>query len=838
MKLHSTFLLLLFSLSTFSQGLKIQGNDYVIDERTGYSVFDKQQPTFTNIVNLSFEIAPQDFSGAYARGYVLRIKNKEQSTTYNILYNGQGGSAIFSFNHEGRDVLITAELDKEVLYAQQWISFHISFDLVHDSLMLQIHDKKYYAIGLSLQPKWKPCIHFGRSEHVIDIPTFALRDLKIDDGEKMYHFPLNESEGEAVHDIRKRVIGHVTNPKWLINDAYYWNFRASFHSTSVAGSIFNPESQEIYYVNKDFIVIYNVRTGETTTKEYTNQCPMVPQLGTTFIDYQEKRLYVYDVSQLRLGGVTIAYLDLENYAWTAVSSAVLPTQLHHHCSFLDETNRRYILFGGFGNTFYNKEFYSYRIDSNKWDTLFFGGDEITPRYFSSMGYEKESNVLYLFGGMGNASGHQEVGRMYYYDLYKIDLNNDSITKLWEIAWDKENMVPVRGLLLENDSTFYTLCYPEHFSNSLLRLYRFSLKDGSYEILGDSIPIVSEKITTHANLYYNKNMNNLYAIVQEFEHDDIASTASVYSLLFPPVTSKELMIYTASNREWWMRLMAVVVICTALLMVGAYMWKEKKKKKVSAPISKSKDIITTFHSPVPQQESRPNSICLFGEFSMTDRHNREINYMLSTKLKQAFFLILGCSLDNGITSQEFGELLWPDKSEDKVKNSRGVTLNNLRKILNELDGIKLVYEKGYFKILLSEECYCDYMRCMEIASGNEIELHMDELMAIVLRGKFLKSTDSSLLDSFKNAIESRVEQVLGLLMEKMFLSGNYVVVTQLCEGIFNIDPLSEETIYYLINALMKLKADDEAKLRYLQFTMEYKKTMGVEYSKSFSKLWKE
>jgi hypothetical protein len=78
--------------------------------------------------------------------------------------------------------------------------------------------------------------------------------------------------------------------------------------------------------------------------------------------------------------------------------------------------------------------------------------------------------------MGNESGEQTVGRKYYYDLYKIDLTTKQISKLWEIPWERDNVVPVRGMVILNDSSFYTLCYPEHFSESLLKLYRFSLKD--------------------------------------------------------------------------------------------------------------------------------------------------------------------------------------------------------------------------------------------------------------------------------------------------------------------------------------------------------------------------
>ncbi len=56
-----------------------------------------------------------------------------------------------------------------------------------------------------------------------------------------------------------------------------------------------------------------------------------------------------------------------------------------------------------------------------------------------MRYLKKTNAVYVFGGMGNESGEQTVGRKYYYDLYKIDLGTKQVSKLWEIEWKKTTL---------------------------------------------------------------------------------------------------------------------------------------------------------------------------------------------------------------------------------------------------------------------------------------------------------------------------------------------------------------------------------------------------------------
>jgi two-component SAPR family response regulator len=228
-------------------------------------------------------------------------------------------------------------------------------------------------------------------------------------------------------------------------------------------------------------------------------------------------------------------------------------------------------------------------------------------------------------------------------------------------------------------------------------------------------------------------------------------------------------------------------------------------------------------------TRPNAIYLFGDFTVRDRNNKNITYMFSTQLKQIFCLILQyTTTENGITSQRLSSILWPDKPADKVKNSRGVTINHLRKALSELDGIELTYDKGYFKVEQTEKFYCDYTRCMQIISTNEVESQRDELIEILSRGKFLQLSDHALYDSFKEELEKKLEPVLLLEMEKTFASELYPTTISLAEAVHNIDPLNDAALTFQIKAMQRLKMTDEARIRYQAFVIEYKKVMGTDY----------
>jgi len=842
--------LLIFFLSfhnnTLASGLKFNGSERLIDERTSYDVFGNKSPVFNEKLDISFDISllePSHF------GYIVRIKNNEANKTYNLSYYIDGSFTLFKFNKEGGKNLITVKFSNEKLQKLQGFRVSIVFDAQKRTLSLSLNGLLFKVNNIDLPHIWKPDICFGRSEYLIDVPSFAIKQLSVSDKEQTYTFPLNESKGNEAHNIKGESFGHITNPVWLINNAYYWSYKNTYKSASIAGCNFDAKTDNLYIINRDSLITYNVRTGNRLSEAFQEKCPVDIFSGTNFLDSDAKKLYIYEVcNEKKEKGPNVAVLDLKTKQWSIVSYASIYMQLHHHSVCFDPDHKRYYIFGGFGgfggfgNMQYSKSLFSYNFNTNKWDSLLLSGDKINPRYFSSMGYRKENNSLYIFGGMGNESGEQVVGRRYFYDLHKINLNDNSVTKLWELSWDKENVVPVRELIIPNDNSFYTLCYPEHFSKTFLKLYQFSIKDGSYKILGDSIPIRSEKIKTKANIYYSSNMNCLFAVVQEFDNFDISSVIKVYSLTFPPISFEELTLQETkadSNK-------LIIILILTLLLLGVstlFILIRRKRKKLQEEEEKvflnldenNSEQASQIHRIAP----KPNSIYLFGQFRVIDRKNKDITYMFSSKLKQAFLTILQYSLLNGISSQQLSELLWPDKPEDKVKNSRGVTINHLRKIMKELDGIELIYEKGLFKIIiLPTLCYCDYIRCIEMINANTVEQNIPEFIDIIRQGKFLKSIDLPEFDSFKENMEKILEPALLMNAEKCFFNEEYRQTIILSDALFYIDPINEDAVYYSIHALTKLKLNNEAQKRYYLFVKEYKKMMGKEYPFSFSELSSE
>ena len=839
------FLLTGMTLFAYSQGLLFQANDKEIKERTSLQIFQEGEiPCFTKNFQLSFELSIRDFD---TFGYVFLLKEDQGKTKYSFTYTYlDGENSTFKFNTDGKENHYSLNLRNDAL-AYQWIPVSFAFDLQQDVLTIRIGDNEKKITSLGLKDTFCPHLFFGRYDYILDMPTFAIRNLKLEgDRSHSYTFPLNENEGEEVHTSTGKVLGTVVNPVWLINGSYHWEklFEYSFQTPS--GITFEPDSQRLIIFSQDSLLTYNLLKRQPQKYSYSNKLPVKLQLATHFMNTTDGKLYVYELNNLPLGDATVAALDLNNREWKQTGVAALPVQLHHHDGFWDETTGKYLVFGGFGNKRFNNTFLEYDIEADRWDTLSYSGDWIIPRYFSGMAVNKNREHVYVFGGMGNESGEQSVGRNYLHDLYLLDRKQQSVRRLWQNASD-HRLVVARDMILTPDEKYiYALCYPEYLSDTYLRLYRLTVDDGTMKALADSIPIRSEEIMTNANLYYNSLTHEYYCTTTEFDKKG-HTVIRTYVLSAPPVSLDEIRSYgsRSSLEIRWLWIMAGIGV---LLLAGGVLFVRKKRGKqrnavlesssvlMSPPVGREPDKSVQGKETLAKEDFesslvRPNAVYLFGPFTVIDRNGRDITHLFSSRLRQVFIYILLHSTHNGVLSASLNEVFWPDKPDDKVKNLKGVTINQIRKNLAELDGVELVHDKGYFRLVFTD-CYCDYFRFRTLKNAEEVE---NELGILLMRGKFLDGMDAGMMDHFKQKVEEFLSSFLPLEIERLYQQHKYDAVIRFCNVLFRVDPVNELALAYGMHALNHTGSSQEAILQYSLFVREYRQMMNEEYSTSYAEL---
>nr|WP_308572012.1 DNA-binding transcriptional activator [uncultured Prevotella sp.] len=816
MKLSYLFLLLSVLLNTSTvnaQGLFFQNPFNSIRKRTSYDVFKEDNDIFHHQFTINFEMRLPENPDI---GYILRITDLKSDEIFNVFLD-ESKEDIIELNREGYKELITFKYNRCELKDEHWFQFSLHFDLDNKIISMKINGHKKTIHDALLPKEIRPDLVFGRNDYIIDVPAFGIKDLKISGDSKVYYFPLNQSYGNNVYDKDGKTIGYVENPYWGINDSYHWKFLKKLHSNTNAGVCFDPFRQNIYYYNRTELNTYNISSKQSIYNRFANRCPVEIYLGMNFFNPINNRLYTYEVhkNNIKPQDVTLASLNLSTLSWTPESNNQLKAQEHHHGSFFDWRRQELTIYGGFEPMHYSNQFYTYDLHSHSWSVMKGIKGPRMPRYFVSVG--QYGNDVYLFGGMGNESGNQSVGRKYFYDLYRLNKITKKITKLWDLKWGKkQNVVPVRNMIIFDRRYFYTLCYSEFLSDSYLKLYRFSIKDGSYQILGDSIPIHSDKITTNANLYYDRQQRKFIVTVQESK-DDISSTLKIYSIDLPVLSATEYaaIIKPPHSTKKEMIILIICILCIGVVFIFLY-----RKKNKAGLIRQS----SRLH--LDKSQLKPNSIYLFGDFMARDRKNRDISYMFTNKLREVLFILIDHSEKEGISSKVLGTMLWGNKTTEKIKNSRSVTINHLRKVLEEIDGIQVVYQDGFFKLDVQAPFYCDYYDCSRIIKDDNANDFT--LLSILKRGKFLQKMDMPTLDRFKSKEEQMLIPILTKEMEEAYKKKEYEIAIEWAKAIFNADPLNTNALDIQIKSLKRLSRMFEAKDAIRAFNREYQKDFGENY----------
>ncbi|MDP4237854.1 MAG: hypothetical protein Q8904_00095 [Bacteroidota bacterium] len=847
----SVFIWIVSMPSLQAQGLRFSGNKESIEQRTSFLIFNKESlPVFNKYFDINFELKIQDFD---TFGYLLHIVDPQNNVAYSFTYTYiDKRSSAFKFNAEGKTNYISMNFINDSIKSK-WISVRLHIDLSTGQSTLAIAGRIKHSINkLKICKKIQPLLVFGRRENLVDVPSFAIRNLNISGNKLSFHFLLNESSGNEIHDTDGKVQGKVINPCWLINEHYHWKKVLTLAPKSILGSKFTDKQQNILFISKDSLYTYQVDNKQLIRNRYANKMPVQMLLGTSFVNETTNKIYAYEINSLPSGSTTIAALDVPTLTWQALGTAYTPVQLHHHNGFLDNKRGRYLVFGGFGNRRYSNSFLSYNFVSNRWDTLHFKGDNISPRFYTSMASSRQGDFLFIYGGVGNESGDQSVGHNYYDDLYRIDLTQQTIKKCWDNHSGVKLVSGGRMILSKDEKYLYVLRYAEYNESTHIQLYCISIANGRMRKLGDSIPFISKSIASNIALYYNDALQEFYCVTQEFDETTRSVKAQIFSLSAPPVDKAAVEFYLNKKRINSSRVFSIIAIttlCLAAFLLYFYLHRKKKRGKmvsksgsITLPVQEMPTTIPFSSSAKPSvsateqkrgSRSEFNKIYLFGIFTVYGKSGRDITHLFSSKLKQIFLYTLLNSDKEGVSSAMLNNLFWPDKTEEKVKNLKGVTISNLRKVLTEIEGVELVYDKGFFKIIISEPCYCDYFTLIKSLALQS--LSCDELLSISERGQLLECTTQEFFDKYKRNSEDIIFSILPQELSLRYNKNEFKQVLIISTILLKLDPLYEPALFYSIHSYNRLNEFEKLFKIYALFASEYRNTMGKAYPKSLESL---
>lgn len=856
MKQSVIILILLISSLQYalSQGLQFHGNEKDIDQRSSLAIpAELQDAAGVDTYRLEFTVRNHNLTSP---GNIFCIQNRYDSSVFALMfsYNEPADRATLIFAKSGERNLFTTTFRGSELREK---AIPVSLKINRARGMIDIAIGSHHAtiaVPELRKTDFAPQLSLSMSRHMVESASFSIRNIRITADGRQTLIPLTESSGETVHDSQGNAVGKVTHPYWLINRSYYWEREWTACSDSPTGFAFDPARQMMYSYSADSIKAFDIRSRKLSSLRVQGDSLPVRH-GMNLLDAGTGRILPYEVYD----DAMFAELDPATGQWRSLAATSPAAVWHHHAALHRRKDNTLLMFGGYGHRRYSDRLIRYDLNRHVWDTIPLGGDRIEPRFYTSMMLTPSEDTIYLYGGKGNPEGLQDLGTKYYYDFFLIDLKRRTAKRLWSREAPAEDRVPARTLLPDPDGKhFYAVTYPEYRPHSSLQLYRIAMADGNLAAVGDTIPLISEEIATNVALYGNPAQERIYCVVQQFAKYGQTIT-SVYSISTPPVSAAQLQAMPAGERG--LRTIVILSISLAVLLLLAFIalrHRNRRRRVDPQPVTETPQapeppagLRDDSSDPKPVEFTEDsikdlpvspasNYISLFGPFTAIDANGRSVTHLFSPKLKLIFlYILLHTESHNGVTSSDLNVTFWADKEPDKVKNLRNVTLNKLRKVLADINGVSLVYEQGMFRIDMQEPCGSDIGRLYALSSRLSDAVpapdKADEINSIVIKGKFLADTAEPIFDYFRQKMDTYMVKYLAAAIARSHKEGKYDLVRRLCYTMLETDPLSETALSYLVRVAHATGRHDRARAVYQTFCRDYLKMMGEEYPRSFDEL---
>lgn len=801
--------------------MKFNGHDYPLNQRSGLDLSADGPMKFKQQAELDFYIrlhAPHLSN----YGYVFRLLLGDQNVD---LIHG-----IVMENPNNFELILGDQTSKVAFYVseenllREWLHIHLKFDTRAQEIICTVNGEEYRDAFIGYEDEHQLRLVFGAHSlsrySSTDVPSMVIRDVRLkSQGKSLYHWPLDETQGNRVHSVPEGQTGVAMHPSWLLKKHNTWATLFQLQEEGWQRTAFDAVEERLYLVSSDSVRIYDMRDGVMTGYGAKLGSPEIPTEEILF-DQQSGRLMCYSVDRN-----TLSYFDPQEVAWLPPPLADESlTSFYHHNRFLDSLGTLHIL-GGYGYHTYKNELLRWDDKSSAFMPLDYQGTFL-PRYLAGSGYNKNDGKLYILGGYGSRSGKQSESPDYYRDLLSYSPEDRRFESLHEFTGYTGGFCFANSLVISPGNNIYGLSFNKIDFENQLQLIQIPLSDPKIVKVGNPIPFTFLDIQSNVDLFYSKSTNTLLACAS-YMNEQGESKVSVHSIAFPPqpfeedVYPEEKQGGTAGLRYGILVLLGLVV-----LAIPTYFLLTRKRKPEIKVVRES------------SQQKKKNAIILFGGFQVIDGEGNDITGQFTPLPKKLFLYILLHSLRNGkgVSSNSLYETFWFDKSVESARNNRAVNIVKLKSLLDNLEGTSISKETGYWKFDFDPgKVHIDYFHYLQIIhqEGDFKKKDMQELLGIVENSPFLNNTNAEWLDPFKSDVSNEIIDTILKYISSSKDDPEFLL--HLINCIFVFDAVSEEALKVQCRLLIKQGKHSLAKSAYSKFINEYELLYGEKYGLSFNQL---
>ncbi len=845
-------LILLSSLFAFGMeyGLRFKSHSFPTPERTSLSLGDRPYQ-FKDQISLGFDMGFYDTSRF---GLICTI-------------TGDDGTAISLVSSSGRDrdyqpgIVINDKLNL-VPVRFDATPAHPSHSVIElnrkDNTVQFTYNQERFTFPVDLSRMKSATIHFGKAETQASVAPVEIQDIRIFIDKKNTHrWELRRHDGDSVTDDLSDVVAVAQSPHWILDDHVSWREIYSMTTDEKVQTAFDPRDELFYIVTSERITEFNPLTHASTNIRVDADARVMKYSNYLFYDTIAGQLLSYSLEPKQTNR-----FDFKTHRWLkGVDPAADNEPRFANHGFASDGHNAY-MFGGYG-------FYMYNNMLVRLDLATGSMEDITlhplpdPRTSASLCVA--GGKLYIFGGMGNSVGKQEIPSRHYFDLWEYDLETMKGKCLWETDTVSYQFLPSQSMYyVPRDSCFYVAS--TLFGGCMMRI---SPSHPGYEVVSQPIRSIMDYRDCVFNLYRSADGRNYYLVIDK-RLNDYSHEYRLYHIAYPfsggvvAKTPPPALPETRRSSSVWWWLFAVLLLVSAC----AAWWFERRRRLSSHTASDTpapSDATSADDSTEPSEPDAPfataspepapeppaparfdrsrSAISFLGTFEIKDRNGADITPKFTSRTKDLLIMLILFSEkgEKGVGYQTLDEAIWGDKDEKSAKNNRNVYMRKLRLLLSEVGNADITYEKGYYRIDPADVTI-DYHEVMtrigDGAKGDSLSgERLEEAIELLLYGPLLPDTVYDWLDDFKSNYTATSLHILSGLLGRIGTKGDREILYKIAETISLHDPLSEEALAVKCRILTQKRMKGVAKSAYDAFCREYERSYGEEYPVPFSQLIK-
>ncbi|WP_338396023.1 hypothetical protein [Fulvitalea axinellae] len=825
--LFVALLLCFFSLETKADdgavgGLRLKGAGRGISEYSGLDLTFDVPVFFQNTLQLSADLS---FMPDSDMGYVLRLLSSDGQSLDAVYYPGYSSDSLaylrLVLNRKSTELSVPVNKNTSA-----WTTLELSLDGNSGELNLSVSGGESVRMKTSFRGGGGVFMVFGSSVReprlMGESSRMAVRNVSVfRDGEPSYYWPLSEMEGDLALDTVAGKRAKTMNADWLAPTHSVWRVGERFRLPAQASVAFDDESGRVFVSEKGNIRMLELESGTFKSLISKNDLNIVAERRLFFSD-ETGSVKVFD---RRMGGVS----ELKDRQWSRPTRAKSRPDFTGQNLMVDNVTGQLYLMNGYSEYQYRNSLYSF---GHSWNKENFEGDVVTPRHQALSGRLTDRSYL-LFSGIGNQQGPKELGSTRYFDLYKVDLAQKGVRKLWDLtnSPDRPEFLPVGNLYADKEGRrFYCLGTSEN-GNGSLELYEVGIDSSYVRTVSGALPCPVRSVE-RTGLYYNIENKSLSAfLVYQDGQDRVLES---YTLAWPPGYPPEI----AYNKDLSFQdilalaiiaLLGLSVTVVSVIWIFKLMYDHRRLRKAKNKVS----------VPLPVVDLR-NSVKVLGEMSLLNRDGEDISGKLTPKIRELFLLLL-CESEGGgkgLAPQKITDALWPDSDQAKAKGTRSMALRRLRTALEEVDGVDVEIVQNRWRLSIQPESYCDYRellaklkRCEQGTKG------MTELLDLVYGTDILEQFGYAWAESQRSFLIGKISNVLSVYANRLIVEAPNSIpeVLKISDIILGLDSLDDRALRFKISALRCFGNHSAARSVYRRFVREYMELYGEKYPLEFSEI---